>query len=388
MSPRLTRLLQNGALIVGSLLLGGVCLEGVFRVLAVRADRAGRVEDLQLRAEGSGELETVQGITGRSGRIPLAQRVRPSPNPKLIYELAPNLRVVADTGQVYTTNALGFRGPAVEVERPPRTRRILGLGDSVMYGAGVSDDDIFLTGLSRSLSEAYPHEAWEVINTAVPGYNTTMEVETLATKGLVLEPDLVVIMFVGNDFGLPNFIRRPVDPFAVESFAWQAIKSRLRQVAPQRLMKAPISEQGEWFERDPHKVPAEYRDMVGVEAYRNAMRRLKSLADEHGFEVVVVRVGAEANVSEVCRELSLRCHSFQPAIGRYMKQHGIKRWRGSVLSVSDRDPHPSAIGHALYAQDLLGFLQASGVLDRVRARALVTTPPGDQSRELGSDPRE
>ena len=368
MNRGLLRLLQNLALAAVSLVLVFGALEVFFRVRAVAADRSGRIEDLEARAGERGQLETIYEQTGRSGRIPLATRVRPSANRRIIYELVPNLRVIADTGQVYTTNELGFRGPPTTVAKPPGVRRILGLGDSVMYGTGVSDDETFLALLPGLLRQRYPDESWEVINTGVPGYNTAMEVEVLAARGLALEPDLVVMMFVGNDYGLPNFIRQPVDPWALESFAWRALGERLRLVAPEALIRAPRSERGDWFERDPAKVPPQYRDMVGVEGYRAAMARLDALAEEHGFEVIVVQKYHDERVAAVTAELGIAHHSFQDAIYGYMGEHGIERWNGSVLSVSARDPHPSAVGHALYARDLLAYLEDSGALARARLR--------------------
>lgn len=42
---------------------------------------------------------------------------------------------------------------------------------------------------------------WQVINTAVPGYNTAMEVELRKAVGSGYEPQIVVLGFVVNDLG-------------------------------------------------------------------------------------------------------------------------------------------------------------------------------------------
>jgi hypothetical protein len=47
--------------------------------------------------------------------------------------------------------------------------------------------------LEERLAKEVPNERWEVLNMAVPGYNTAMEVETLKARGLAYEPDVVVV---------------------------------------------------------------------------------------------------------------------------------------------------------------------------------------------------
>ena len=133
-------------------------------------------------------------------------------------------------------------------------------------------------------------------------------------------------------------------------------------------MRAPRAEEGNWFEHDPDKVPPRYRDMVGVEAYRGAMGELKVLSEKHDFELVVVQSWHIDLVTEICEELDIPLVHFQPALERFMEQHGIERWRGSVLTVSESDPHPSATGHRIYADVIFDHLEGSGIIERVRPR--------------------
>src|SRR5205085_10505957 len=89
------------------------------------------------------------------------------------------------------------------------TFRIVGIGDSYMFGQGVSDEESYLSLLQSSLRASRPGREWQALNLAVPGYNTVMEVATLRTVGLSFQPDVVVLEVVGNDLDLPNFIRTP-----------------------------------------------------------------------------------------------------------------------------------------------------------------------------------
>ncbi len=224
-----------------------------------------------------------------------------------------------------------------------------------MYGNGVSDEDIFMSRLSRRLNSAYPDANWQVINTAVGGYNTVMELETLKEKGLAYQPDIVIVFFVGNDLSLPNFIRQRVSFFARKSFLLEWVRERTTNIAHSKLVPAPLSDEGNWFERDPDKVPEAYRDMVGLDAYQKAMAELAALSRAHGFDVIVLQKHRREYVVRICAELELPHISFMPVLDEYMEEHGINLYTGSVLSVSENDPHPSALTHGLFTDVIIDY---------------------------------
>lgn len=96
------------------------------------------------------------------------------------------------------TNAHGQRDLERSFEKPEGVKRILVLGDSVVAGHGILDLN---DTISRQLEQAIDakHEV-EVLNFGVGGYCTRGEVELLREKGLKYSPDLVVVVFVENDF--------------------------------------------------------------------------------------------------------------------------------------------------------------------------------------------
>jgi lysophospholipase L1-like esterase len=95
---------------------------------------------------------------------------------------------------VYRYNSAGFRDVDHAVERPPRTNRILVLGDSVSEGYGVDWPDVFASVVQSSLGAGC-----EVINIAAGGLNTPQEVHLFEQAGLRYRPDVVVLNFVLND---------------------------------------------------------------------------------------------------------------------------------------------------------------------------------------------
>jgi lysophospholipase L1-like esterase len=86
----------------------------------------------------------------------------------------------------------------VEYEKPPGTRRILFLGDSVTLGFGLDYDESFVPLVGRALNARRVKDV-EVINAGVDGYSQWQQNEYLKTEGLRFQPDVVVVSFVLND---------------------------------------------------------------------------------------------------------------------------------------------------------------------------------------------
>jgi lysophospholipase L1-like esterase len=302
----------------------------------------------------------------RHGDVALPQLIRPSSNPKVIYELVPN-QAVQFCDQRVTVNALGFRGPAVAPVKPPGTKRIVGLGDSLMFGWGVGDAEYYLALIAERLARQGTGPTVEVINSAVPGYNTVMEVETLKEKLLQFTPDVVIIEYVDNDLDLPNFLDTPLSPASVDHlFLHDFVVARLagRVWDPtHRLAGAPRDPfRDRRLEGNPDRVPAQYRALVGIEAYRAAMAELKALSVTRRFAVVVFsRAPLPDDVAAVCSALGLPMVSAWPAIERYLTEHGGGRYEESALALSANDPHPSALGHRLMADVLFDYLERTGL---------------------------
>lgn len=303
-------------------------------------------------------METMEEAAPPEGRnMFLREMIRIHPNPRIIYDLRPGLEGTF-LGRPLAINRNGFRGQAYPTEKPKGAVRILGLGDSFMFGWGVIDEEPYMRLLELRLQEQFPQLGWQVINTAVPGYNTVMEVAALKEKGLAYRPDFVLVEFVENDLNLPNFIRMEEDYLALNrSFLAEFIAkgfSSEKEGDRDFLVEAPRQEDRPFqYECDPSRVPPEYRDMVGLDAYRGAMIDLRDLSQAHGFRVLVFSLFKMPDeVRKVCNDLGLTVVIGKKRLYTYMRQHGIERYAGSEMSISLRDPHPSAKTHRLIA-DLL-----------------------------------
>jgi lysophospholipase L1-like esterase len=100
----------------------------------------------------------------------------------------------------YAHNSFGWRGPEVAPDKPPGTFRILGLGDSFAYGAGVDLAETYPARLEERLNARGPgHPRVEVVNAGIPSFFPEPERLLLEHYGLPLSPDLVIVGFVAND---------------------------------------------------------------------------------------------------------------------------------------------------------------------------------------------
>lgn len=116
----------------------------------------------------------------------------------VFYAPVPGARVVADA--TYTINEAGYRGPMVGRKKPHGAFRIVCLGDSVTFGSGVDDDAPYPVVLESMLEEQGRGDI-EVVNLGVPGFNTSQELYFYEAVGRALQPDLVTILAVRNDWG-------------------------------------------------------------------------------------------------------------------------------------------------------------------------------------------
>jgi len=337
-------------------------LEAGLRVRDWREDRGSLERALsqpvRLRPDGKADL---------GGIIRLAQERR------RIYELIPNTKVVLQNwlgGGLHTPlelNAEGFRDRDYAKPKPPGVRRIVGVGDSYMFGWGVATGKDYLAVLEERLAAEVPGVRWEVLNMAVPGYNTAMEVETLKARGLAYEPDVVVVGFCWNDIDLPNFVRAPAEYLSLHRlFLADFVRGRLARA---ELITAPRGAEDGVFESDTARVPDAYRDLVGWGGFEAALDELAALAREHGFQVMFLAfepdgVGGPVRSERRRRGLAEAAkRGFTVAdVGalqaEWMRRRGIPQYYGSTLTLSGVDEHPSVLSHWLAADLLLQELRA------------------------------
>jgi lysophospholipase L1-like esterase len=91
----------------------------------------------------------------------------------------------------FRISAAGIRDDRPTAGRAPGERRLLVLGDSVVFGYGVRTADTFPARLEDHLREA--GGAWRVLNGGVVGYDVLRAADWLDDYGWPLEPDGLVV---------------------------------------------------------------------------------------------------------------------------------------------------------------------------------------------------
>jgi len=118
-------------------------------------------------------------------------------DPRIGYANSPHFSGFSYGNIPVETNERGFRGArALRAEKPAGTRRIIGVGDSILWGTGVSEAHSIPALLEAKLDADAPYEVW---NGAVIGYSSLQELRFFESRVLPLEPDIVLVNYCMND---------------------------------------------------------------------------------------------------------------------------------------------------------------------------------------------
>jgi hypothetical protein len=365
-------------LALASTLITFLVLEAFVRIADyVREDR--RSLEAQLQSSRAQAQTSMHDLS-------LGDLVQPSPHAGIVYQLRPNVRG-RFMGQPVVINSQGLHDHEYSRRKEPGTFRIVGLGDSSLFGWGVPFEDSGLKVLERRLNEKSGAKKFEVINFAVPGYNTAMEAETFVQRCLEYAPDLVLLSFNTNDYDVPDFMRLPRDlatlrrSYLVE-WAYAVIQGvkgdaaappppfefRNRTIGPREAAR---------LDEDP-ALPDEYRYMVGARGVVRALERLAGAARERAIPFVVFdskgypglhasyvpdewRDGQRELLERESQRLGFHFLNTYPYFIDYVNRHPTANIQ-TVFAVSELDAHPNTLAHSINAQAILDYLVAHRLL--------------------------
>jgi hypothetical protein len=360
-------------LALGATIVALLAAEGTLRLVhLVRDDR--RPLDVQLRTLRAEATSSMHDLD-------LGDIVQPSRDPGIVYELRPNARG-RFVDQPLLINSQGLHDHEYSRRKEPGTFRIVGVGDSSLFGWGVPFEESSLKVLERRLNQQSRAQKFEVINFAVPGYNTAMEAETFVAKCLEYAPDLVLLNFNTNDYDVPNFMRRPGDLATLRrSYLFDLAYSVYDGVMGLERYPPPFDfnnrttalRQAEHLDEDP-ALPDEYRYMVGAKGVVRALERLSAAARERNIALVVYSVeaypgldpkyerdewrdGQRELLERESRRLGFHFLNTYPYYMTYLKQHPDANL-ATVFAVAERDGHPNTVAHSIDAQALFDYLVA------------------------------
>jgi lysophospholipase L1-like esterase len=336
------------------------------------------------------------GLTLVAGEA-LARRVLPSPLPWLY----PQLRYRSDTELVFTLapdqisfsadkpvriNSRGLRGDEISLPRRPGDLRLLWLGDSIVFGFGVADEEVVTRRVEVRLEQKGVKA--EAINTGVPAYNTEQEVAFLLRDGIQYHPDWVVLGFCWNDINdqlgarvCPNgwLVSKNVAEAACESSFLESPKGyAIRNLVKQFRLAYGVTESvralHETISPDDHTLfrsevlegRETERVRTGWEHVEAALHRLAVVSKTTGFRTLIVafplplalersfpRSEYPSRLRDIARNEGLPFLDLEPSFKAAYHGHD------SLFIPYDAD-HPNAAGHDLAAREIVGFLLDQG----------------------------
>ncbi len=268
-----------------------------------------------------------------------------------LYHYQPN-SIGITHGHPIKINNWGFRGADFEKRSALDSDlyRVMILGDSVVFGEGVSTADRFTEQASARLRDKRPDTRFELINLGVEGFETLQELKIMKVLGEVISPNLVVVGFSTND---PNISYKHYEPI---KFPLNGIVSKLRDhlltVRILEKMYDPIVRKVAGIPTHDEEVQAAYNPTSeNWNIFTVAVRDIAAWSMENtGQPPVVILLEDPAQSKKKGR---------YEAAKRAFIENGFA-WleppAGCYRAVSRFDPHPSPFTHQVFADVLSAYL--------------------------------
>jgi lysophospholipase L1-like esterase len=255
-------------------------------------------------------FETALRLHGGSEAAPAFQQLF-MPDPATGHRLKPGTSTRYTTAEFSTTitvNAQGVRDDEPIGPKPAGERRIVILGDSIVFAVQVEGRETFSELLEGRLNARGDAVRYRVINAGVQGYGPAEQVRFFETVAADFEPDLVLVTtFVAND-AIEALDRRwrLDDTRTAAERAGERAETRLRRIV-RRSMVLQIAKQraDQVVERvQPARQPSPDRRLLsyasplrpdiaeGFNEASQAMARLALAASTRGARTAVVLVPA------------------------------------------------------------------------------------------------
>lgn len=218
--------------------------------------------------------------------------------------------------------------------------RVIGVGDSTMYGFGVATKDTYMELLNKRIPGA------NFINLAVPGYSSCNGYYRLITDGMPLKPSLILASFNFND---RRYMVRPEDVDSPRRFAElardQALINVTRRVYLLRAMYFGLRLAHIMPERDEPGRLDMHADYVGATnvdlgatkarvepgRYREYLEKIVATGRDHKIPVVFIMTGDNPGwMAPIRKALDLK------AAGKY--QDAIKELKNAIYAKNAFSP--------------------------------------------------
>lgn len=285
-------------------------------------------------------------------------------------------------------NASGYRDIEHRKARPRGVRRIVFIGDSFTYGAGIQFDDTYGKRVERALAMRHGGE-WESIVLAVPGIGAEQEAAIVEAEALGFEPDILVLGYVLNDAEGTDAAERR------RAIAWEQAQEAKRSPARWRrsALLSLIADRVEAVRQNRLRIENHlelYREGApGLKKARDAIERIARRCRERGVQFIGVIFPLFANpldasypFEEIHRKVAGIFRASGAVVVDLLPYYRDMDWRLLVVE-GERDEHPSELAHRIAAQALVSAIESSAPEHALEARVdggTTADHPGNRPR--------
>ncbi|MDX1382268.1 MAG: SGNH/GDSL hydrolase family protein [Thermoanaerobaculia bacterium] len=252
----------------------------------------------------------------------------------------------------------------------PDRRRIVVLGDSFTWGAGVDEELSYPDRLGAAVRDRLGEQAPDVVNFSSPGWNTPQQLRALRSWFTEVRPQHLVVGYCLNDAEptgrrIRRQLRRPFFDSPPTAPAVAFLEQHSRAFAwgrGQVLRRRQFEAVGRYY----HHLYTD--DAKGWRATRRALKGLRVLARDWGAGLTL----AVFPIFEQRLDEGYRYHDLHRRVLAVAEDEGIDAL-DLLPAYADQDPaamalvpftdaHPSADAHAIAARVLLEHLDRRGVV--------------------------
>lgn len=238
-------------------------------------------------------------------------------------------------------NERGLRDRPI-LPKAEREYRILALGDSVTFGWGVQQDQIFTSRLEQLLPGRLQRPV-RVINSGVCGYNTVQEVTYFKREGITLQPDLVLLTYVVNDIEES----RPFNPWGGPKSFTNRVMKWLGKLRFYRLAHHTYNYAWQGQLKGSSVKPG--HGDIGWKQSMSALSELIALCEAHKIPLIVFFERTDRSENQPLLDDVVRHAHGVPVKDMAVWHDGLDT---ALLMNSQVDRHPNAEGHRVMAEHM------------------------------------
>ena len=274
--------------------------------------------------------------------------------PDIPYVHKPNLKAARARGlSVINTDSLGLRAKSAGASygaKRPGEYRIAIVGDSCTFGEGVPrTEDTFPQVLEAALNKQQAVTV-KVFNFGASAYSVKEMTATLEYRMLDVEPDLVIMALIPQDFDLSRVPTIDSSGYFVDRRLPSRVNFTVLNILRRVHLVYVLRDLGSrWFPASHASAPPLSSGQV-PESYRH-LYHFKEVAAQRGLSYVVVLVPMGENAWG-----ALPSRLARDSIRHIDLAHLNKEFTGEQFMASRFDPHPSAAVHRRIGETLADYV--------------------------------